>query len=40
MLLTVAGVAVLGDLGWSKLGERREEKTILYGRKQSLMRTN
>ena len=28
----VAGVAVLGDLGWRKLVERREEKKVLYGR--------
>ena len=29
---TVARVAVLGDLGWRKLGERREKK-IVYGRR-------
>ena len=38
---TVAGVAVLGDLGWRKLEKRREDKKFLYDRRlASLMKTD
>ena len=30
---TVAGVAVQGDLGWMKLEERRDEMTVMCGKK-------
>ena len=30
---TVAGVAVRGELGWWSLGERREKKKLVYGKK-------
>ena len=30
---TVAGVAVRGELGWWSLGERRERKKLVYGKK-------
>ena len=29
----MAGAVILGDLGWRKLEERREEKKVLYGRR-------
>ena len=29
----VAGVAVLGDLGWRKLEERREGMKVLFGKR-------
>ena len=28
---TVAGAVVIGELGWRKLDERREEKKLLFG---------